>query len=151
MRIKYNKKFEKLTGNNFSIDSVKPCEYALLTDNEDIIEVHGCYFFKKFALKGKLADNLNKMEYEFDTNKIRVDDLIEKEVTSIESFWCGLSLVKDLIRIILNSHGHGFEIVLSYNYEHCFVRFYKIREGVNNVMSDDLEGFKLEAILRILF
>ena len=89
------------------------------------------------------------MEFEFDTNKIRVDDLIERKISRIEAFRCGLSFLRELGKQINAEFGKDFELILSYNYEHCFVRFYKIRSGINNVMSEDLEGFKDEAILRV--
>ena len=150
MIVRYNKNFERLVGSDFNIESVKNCSYSLFSEPVRLVETDGCYFFKKLAPQGKVSDRLNKMEFEFDNNKIRIDDLIDEKISPVSAFWCGLAMVRDLIVNLQLDFGKGFEVILSYNYEHCFVRFYKIREGINNVMSNDLEGFKLEAILRII-
>lgn len=150
MIIRYNSKFQDIVGENFNIEGARPYPYNFFTNREEIIEIEGCYYFKRFAHEGKISERLNRMEYEFDTNKIRIDDLIKDKISAIDSFWCGLSMVRDLIKKLQVNFGNGFEIILSYNYEHCFIRFYKIRKGVNNVMSTNLEDFKYEAILRVV-
>lgn len=150
MILKYNKKFENLVGTNFSIEQVEPCKASSFIKNEDILCINDSYYFKRFAPTKKMLPPVDKMIDEFDTNKIRVDDIINTKVTSSEAFWCGLTLVKEVVNKLQNSFGNGFAITLSYNYQHCYIRFYKIREGSNNVTSDNLEGFKSEAILRVI-
>lgn len=150
MIIRSNKKFQKLVGKDFTIDKIRPCKYLSLGNDEEIIEIEGCYYFKKLAHNGKLGNNINKMEFEFDNNKIRVNDLLKDNIFGMGSFWCGLFMVKNLLNELQIKFEKDFEVILSYNYEDCFVSFYKIRVGTNNVMSNDLEGFKLEAILRVV-
>ena len=149
MKLKFNKKFKDLVGKGFSIETIEPCQTFLFIKCEDIISIDGLYYFERFKPKFQRLPPLDPMCYEYDTNKIRVDELVNTRINSSESFWCGLCILKELISRLQNLYGKGFEVILSFNYEHTFIRFYKIRDGINIVMSDDLEGFKSEAILKV--
>lgn len=149
MVIRFNQKFRSLVGKNFAIGEIKPDNLCLLKFVGGVIIKQDCFFFKKFAPIQDLPVNVNKSEYEFDENRIRIDDLIDSKIINIEEFNYGLSFVKDLCDELLKKFGHGFEIILSYDYEHCFIRFFRIRENINNFFSEDLELYVYEAMLRI--
>jgi hypothetical protein len=72
----------------------------------------------------------------------RIPDATEEQLK------CGLYFSHHLAQKIEATFGHNFNVILSYNKEHCFIRFHKVRIN-EKWLDDNLDNYKLEAILLI--
>ena len=136
-------------GENFSLKLVTVCEASSFVLNEEIVVVDDCYYFKTYNPGAPFSPNLvDRTGNEFYFNKLFIDDLIKRELLPKERFWCGLSVAKDLSHKLQHLYKEGFLVILAFDYEHCYVRFFKIRKG-ESILEDDLEKYKHEAVLVI--
>lgn len=152
MQIRYNKNFESLTESNFSFSSIPYCTASEYVLNESIVEIDDCYYFKKYAPKSSTHNKnmlVDRTGNECFYNKLFLDDLLDGEATPMKKFMCGLSVVKDLYEKLKSQFSSlPFTIVLSYNYEDCYVRFHKSRDG-EHWLADNLDEYLSEAIVEI--
>jgi len=149
MKLKYNKKFAHLVGDNFRIEDVKFCDAALSVKNIEIEQApNGGYYFKGKGPTGIADPPINLTSHEAFSNKLFVDDLTDKKLKPLQRFRCGLSIAKELSNNLKEKYRTGFVVDLSYDYEHCYIRFYKNRKE-QPWTTEDLEAFKLEALLVI--
>ena len=71
MKLKYNKKFQALVGENFSLKSVTFCEASSFVLNEEIVVVDDCYYFKTYNPGAPFSPNLvDRTGNEFYFNKL---------------------------------------------------------------------------------
>ena len=163
MKIKFNKNFGKLVGSNFSFDAFLLNEESSFLKNEEIVSNQGIYYFKRYAPQfdennAVTSENdyhskslIDKSGEEYFFNKLFVDDLVRKvelKLTPQKRFSYGMMIAVELIKKLQKLYNNGFTVVLSYNYEHCYVRFYKERKG-ENILDVNLDNYKNDAILKI--
>lgn len=87
-------------------------------------------------------------EFECSVNHIHIDDYIRRTSSNDELLWQGFLYAKQLMQDLITAFpDKRFIVILSFDgFPDCTVRFHQTREG-NNWLMDDLESYKLEAIM----
>ena len=128
----------------------RECSFTSSLLSEKIITQNGCYYFESHAPKylKEPPEVFDRTGNECFHNKIFIGSIIED--SSAESkFECGILFAEKLAAKLSVELGDGFNVLFSFDMENAFVRFHKIRIG-ESWLDDDLESYRLEAILKIV-
>jgi hypothetical protein len=114
---------------------------------------NGCVLLAEFADAKQKADDAKSLR-EWSINHLHIDDYLSRSQSNRErQLSLGLSFGQELVELLRKNQEFGpFRVVVSIDADDedprltsCTVRFYRKRRG-EVVMSDNLEGYKLEAI-----
>lgn len=142
----YKRMAEKLS----LIRDNKECIFTPNLLSGKIIERYNCFYFESLAPKYTKAFSMDfdHTENECSYNKIFIGSIIEGE-SKEQKFECGIFFAQKLAEKLLTEFGTGFNVIFSFDMENSFVRFHKIRDG-ERWLKDDLESYKMDAILKIV-
>lgn len=146
MNLSYNAKFIELSTTMRFFESSKLSTLCLDLLKGKIVVLNGCYYFESLIppLPSNKFDATDRTTNECFYNKV----LIGGDSKNVR-FNCGVYFAEEMSKKLLNEFGEGFNIIFSFDLNNSFVRFHKIREN-EKWLRDDLEGYKLEAILTIV-
>lgn len=128
----------------------RECSFTSHLLSEKIVTQSGCYYFDSLTPKYLIdpPDMFDRTGSECFHNKIFIGAIIQNTSKS-KRFECGILFAEKLAAKLLTEIGTGFNVIFTFDMENSFVRFHKIREG-ESWLDDDLESYKLDAVLKIV-
>lgn len=149
MIIKFNKKFEGLKGLLALSEGIND-KTLTFPFNERPFEYQGCYFMSRKREYGFSPDLFDETGSEIFYNRRYVNDYLDDDVKPIDCFHLGVKWAYLLTKKMKTSIKRPISVVLSYDLKNTtWLSFHVVREGQNYV-SENIEGYREDAVLQII-